>query len=923
MHPKLQAAILVQDQVDKEMLLIIGELEVALSKLVIKQRKVRRYMDLALTRFYTVYRNDPKLLEEYYSRKRNVLFSVAEHHFSEVKKGSKTAALIQHLVSLLKKDGIQIEEDEGSGATNDFDIGGSSPGGIGGGAGNTSLDQLGWSYPKSAAEYSLVKPIRDKDVHKERSGILWKAVCLEKKEMVAIKIVDSSSWSRMGDLPRKIIKDRSKIKSDKMVKFLQVFEENDCTYFVLPLYNYSAFDLTRACPDIPARILICIAKMAILALVELHAEGAVHGKVSMRNIMLVEEEKNDINEIEKKCFVKLTNKTPSIINTIYHRLITSAQDSFSPQGFGKYGNENFGEETEDDEGEMSSSDNTTTGPLSLDLVRSASGGGGIGGAGLTDFVDREDKQKANTAAVMIKSAKVRKAEDIFSVLRMLARIRDMQLRRIKPPDRGFSRSSSSSGVDAELDQWEDLLPYVGPIKVGPGQGGEEDWVEELERIGKLPTLEQLLSKKIFRPHDDPARELGTFLRKKKVLDSLGVAPQLLNLSSSSNNNMRSSMRDSNASNQMTTSRGSRIQSGSVKDLEDAPNPPEELAFSPGSRREKLLARLEDACKRLNKMSKKKSYSARSSPRVTSGKTVGGLIRNNVTHSTSESGRKKGGLAGLFSNSPPTQVAEEFDLDWVAVVIVFFYNKTSLMWKAAKCECEVMEAGKGKWLWRSTRTGIVATLSPNLYFRYLMGSFYDSIHRMNVLQSKLTFDQTATSSTQMYNEFRDHLRRLVRIYFHCAYNMDHFKRHEDDSESGSDSVPASPRTPRSPQQSPRPMKLFSERNSISSIRRLSKEKSPRNHYDGDADPYADRSANNNSNNNNNNSNHNSNNSLSSSDNSIRSSMNNSDNNISFIHTGGPGVRLHVELLWEYLHEFCQIFHVDLNEIEMMKKPLFDT
>lgn len=106
--------------------------------------------------------------------------------------------------------------------------------------------------------------------------------------------------------------------------------------------------------------------------------------------------------------------------------------------------------------------------------------------------------------------------------------------------------------------------------------------------------------------------------------------------------------------------------------------------------------------------------------------------------------------------------------------------------------------------------------------------------MNLLNSKITFD--LASSTRMIAEIRDHLRRLMRVFFHLGYHPDHLDGNggsvagADADESDHES--SEPSTPRSPQSSPRPVKGVSsssgrisaptpDRNSGS--RRLSKDR----------------------------------------------------------------------------------------------------
>jgi hypothetical protein len=877
-HRKCQASLLVAEN-DIEMLLIAGELEVALAKRMSKPNKAKRFMETALSRFQVVYKLDPLAVEEYYARKRNVLFSLVQQDSRDPAR----AIVIQYIVSMLNRDGIQVES--GWTGTRSSAAGSGSP----------EISR----YPTRAAEYNLIRPIRDEG-YSDSSGTLWQAMCLTTKEVVGIKIVDSSSWKRLGTLAQKIVKMRRKIKSEKIVHFLQVFEENNCTYFVMPLYMCSAFELSRANPEFPVRILFAITKLAIQALIELHAEGVIHGKVTMRNILITEKE-------DETYSITLTNKASHIINTVYHRLITGAHDSFSPQKSGwlnktlldydshaDAGFENT-TETDDDDGEMSSSD--TTGTISLELRQGT----------LTEAVRKEAQKEARKSKAVNnpihKSAKIVKAEDIWAVLRILARIRDMQIRRAAagvispvavkasrgssagaaflsasggnnnnaPPSGGTSSfhnsgsvSFQSSSSEETEDFWSDLMPYIGGISVASSSAA--DYSEKMSTPERLPSLEELLTKRAFVNIADPARELTQYVRRHKMADSR--SPPL--------------MRSSNAVPSSTMGRDSsrRLSIAKSAEIEDPPTPPEELSFAAGSKREKLLAKLEEACKRHAKAgrNKKASFASRtpSSPRMAHLRTsLVSLVQNVVTANETSGAKRKGGLAGLFANSssPPVHMPsnDEFDADWVVVAVVFFYNKTWLMWNALNCTCHVMEAGKGKWLWRSAQTGVVAALTPALYVRYLMGALHETIHRLNLLQSKLSFD--LSSSQRMYAEFREHLRRLMRVYFHVAYvHCDHDliiaspSSTQDSENSQSDSEPS---TPRSPQSSPRPVSAAGKRTpgERTSGKRLSK--------GGDKAPVSKKQS----------------------------------------------VELPADVLWDLFHEFCTLFKVDISEQELFRKPLF--
>ncbi len=713
---------------------------------------------------------------------------------------------------------------------------------------------------------------------------------------------------------------RRKIKSDKIVHFLQVFEENNCTYFVMPLYLCSAFELSRANPDFPVRILFAITKLAIQALIELHGEGAIHGKVTMRNILLVEEP-------DETYSIKLTNKASHIINTVYHRLITGAHDSFSPQKGGwlnktlldyeSHADGGFDNttETDDDDGEQSSSD--TTGTISLELRQGV----------MTEAVRKEAQKEARKSKAVNnpihKSAKIVKTEDIWAVLRILARIRDMQMRRtalsasgtaVKPVSRGSSATgglssgggnnnnnnvasvaggnsslnlsgSNSSGGGSEdgEDFWSDLMLYIGGISVASSSAA--DYSEKMSTLERLPSLEELLTKRAFVNIPDPARELTQYVRRHKLAESR--SPPL----------MRSSASVPSTLGRDSTRRTSLAKSA---EIEDPPTPPEELSFVAGSKREKLLAKLEEACKRHAKAgrNKKSSFASRtpSSPRQAHLRTsLVSLVQNVLAVNEASTSKRKGGLASLFStaSSPPAHAPsnDEFDADWVVAAVVFFYNKTWLMWNALNCTCHVMEAGKGKWLWRSVQTGVVAALTPALYVRYLMGALHETIHRLNLLQSKLSFD--LSSSQRMYGEFREHLRRLMRVYFHVAYcHSDHDliiaspSSTQDSENSQSDSEPS---TPRSPQSSPRPGVAPGKRTpgERTSQKRLSKV--------SDCDCVCVVLA-------------------------AEHSLKGMDKGASSS-SKKQAVELPADVLWDLFHEFCMLFKVDVSEQELFRKPLF--
>jgi hypothetical protein len=95
-------------------------------------------------------------------------------------------------------------------------------------------------------------------------------------------------------------------------------------------------------------------------------------------------------------------------------------------------------------------------------------------------------------------------------------------------------------------------------------------------------------------------------------------------------------------------------------------------------------------------------------------------------------------------------------------------------------------------------GHIFNLSAQHYVRYLLQGLYDSLHRMNLLNSKISFD--LASSTRMLVEFREHLRRLLRVFFHLAYNPDHLD--DEGAASDQESGESTGQTPRSPSSSPR-------------------------------------------------------------------------------------------------------------------------
>ena len=823
---------------DVEMVLITAELEVILSKRVTKVKKMTSLMNLALSRFVHLHQKDPSLITEYYSRKRNVIFSIAQGCSSN----SKNAAVLKVIVELFKNDNISVQNVMDESPVLSRDSNGSS------------------HYPISTEEYNLIHPIRDKEGYTDSSGTLWEARCLSTQEIVAIKVVDSSTWKRIGRMPDQIVKRRRKIKSDKIVHFLQVFEDpsSSCTWFVMPLYMCSAYALTRKYLDLPAKILLCIVKLAIEALIELHEEGIVHSKLTMRNVLIVELP-ND------RYSIKLTNKTPYIINTLIYRSITGAQDTFSPSRFAKAlkdydgsPNPNFIPDESEDDGELSSSGYDTT----------PSYGSTTGG--LSDFFKKEEKgsQSINinnnnnnnnetddygmARRKSLRWSKIGKAEDVLAVVRMLARVYDMQLRRLKQ-ERGLNRSSKT--LNEELGDWDDLLPFINAVGIG-----QQKMVEN-PPPDKLPTLQELLKKKVLFSQADPEKELTFFLRKKKFIQE--------EMSEGSSGSIMSPPFMLQRESAVSSKRQSP--SASPSDIEEAPTPPEEISFASGSKREKLLSKLEEASRRLKMSSKKSSpfVKAGSSPRgMTKQKSVFSLVPN-IVNCVDKKKQGSRTLVTLFSASPPTpHMVEEFDLDWVCTFIVFFYNKTWLLWNNVTCTCSNMEAGKGKWLWRLQKTGQIVSLPARLYMRYLMGAFHESIHKLNVLNAKISFD--LQSSQRIYSEFRDHLRRLVRLFLHLAYNPDHYQKEVESEPSSDTDAEMSPVTPRSttPQSSPRP---FGKASSLSrtSGKRLSKDKKILQQQQKE-----------------------------------------------------KSVEIPAQELWEILLEFCQLFHVDLAEVSMMKQPLFE-
>ncbi len=327
-------------------------------------------------------------------------------------------------------------------------------------------------------------------------------------------------------------------------------------------------------------------------------------------------------------------------------------------------------------------------------------------------------------------------------------------------------------LNEELGDWDDLLPYLAPI--------------DLKNISKvsllhydtLPTLEELLQKKVFKVLD-PERELFMFLRKKRFIDqvhSSGSANSSASTSPASSGpgeaSSRPSLLDSSVkaisfrdSSGSSGGGDSRIASkqrpstpppGASAELQDeVPTPPEDLQFLAMSKvsklhqtqkwlqtpditmkREKCLSKLEDMCKkafqknagvRMLSRSLGRSSSSAISPRGGGGSGSGGkaeritmlqLMRENVLLNSplADPKKKKTAITNLFSSAasvaPAILPVEEYSTDWVCAFVVFFYNKTLLIWNSCKCDCSTMEAGCHKWLWRSAKTGYLL-----LFFLY--------------------------------------------------------------------------------------------------------------------------------------------------------------------------------------------------------------
>lgn len=298
-------------------------------------------------------------------------------------------------------------------------------------------------------------------------------------------------------------------------------------------------------------------------------------------------------------------------------------------------------------------------------------------------------------------------------------------------------------LNEELGDWDDLLPFVASIDLTNNTSNKPQFVSPQQR-DKLPTLEEVLSKKVLRQLD-AERELGQFLRKKKLIDSIqlqqsssgsGNAATVLNSSGGASGSAATAtpMRDSLSA--IRALAATTLSPASTPDVEEPPTPPEEMQFVASSKREKCLAKIEETVRKSLKAGPSGtrlgslSLGRKTSPRLSSvdrTRTVSHLMQQNLLAAPSASSQgpsaKKPSTARsittLFSSSPPSGAGEEYNTDWVCAFVAFFYNKTWLLWNSSKCECATMEAGSGKWLWRSAKTGVVANLSARLYLRYLM------------------------------------------------------------------------------------------------------------------------------------------------------------------------------------------------------------
>lgn len=563
-------------------------------------------------------------------------------------------------------------------------------------------------------------------------------------------------------------KKRRKIQTDKVVHFLQVFEDsNSCTWFVMPLYlEQSAYAFLRRYPECPTREMLCIVKLALQALRELHAEGASHGKLTMRNVLLVEQ--------DGRVSVKLTNKASHIINTLIYRNITGANDTFSPTRFAKALKDYDVSldpslpppESEEDESEISSSD---TGTLSLgsagtvlsltDVVKkeeraksatSKSGHGSVslsGSSGANSTTARPRNSQADDVDPALQWTKIAKAEDIMAALKMLARIYELQKKRLK------EARSSAKVLNEELGDWEDLLPHITSIDLSKSAS---DGV--VLRTDKLPTLEELLRHKVFLSLD-AERELANFLRKKRFIDQVSRSS-----GSSNSSNLLDRSRDGGKDVAMAAplrtvvgweqsapffsspvnaqSSGRAMSPPNTPDIEEPPTPPEELLFVTSSKRERCLGKIEDAARKASARAPTSGAGSRrnrSSPRISGDrKAVSHLMQTNVLVNADQRKAPRA-LTTLFSSSP-SAAPEEYNADWVCAFTVFFYNKTWLLWNATGCHCTTFEAGTGKWLWRSAKTGVIQNLSAPLYVRYLMQGYLGVLPPYWRLSSRAPFLQ---------------------------------------------------------------------------------------------------------------------------------------------------------------------------------------
>lgn len=255
-------------------------------------------------------------------------------------------------------------------------------------------------------------------------------------------------------------------------------------------------------------------------MIELHQEGVVHGKLTMRNILI--EEVNDVYSI------RLTNKCGHIINTVYHRLITGAHDSFSPLKSGWLNrldydsfadNEPANDETEMDEDQSSSGGGVffsfvcccffllfccvadTTGTLSLE-IRST----------LTENVKQEQRKSESLKKFGVqKFGLIAKSEDVAAVVKLLSKTHEIAASRLSSSRSSLGGSNGMSALignnsNSPNDDWSDLLPFFQSADSANSRNGEKQTV--------LPKLESLLEKKIFRNCSDPISDLSTYMRQR-------------------------------------------------------------------------------------------------------------------------------------------------------------------------------------------------------------------------------------------------------------------------------------------------------------------------------------------------------------------------------------------------------------------------